>query len=316
MKPSVLPALVLVLAPSAPVWADEAWPGLAGTIYGGSPTAPGEHDEVVAIVAQSGATCTGTLVAPRVVLTAAHCIRDIPAGTLPDVYHGTSLVTTRRVAASSMGAHPKFCESCDEDVHDFGYVILASDIPLDFTPARPVVEQDDWDAIMQEGTALTLVGYGQSDDADPADPYLGAGTKREVTTRITRLSATHLELRADESGSGTCEGDSGGPAFAKAPDGTRRLAGVLSRGTCGSASFYAAPYPALCWLRDETGTDLLPDGCSGCDCLDTEGGCGCRVAGARTGATGALAPLILLAALATRRLPRRRHSSALTVSPG
>ena len=53
--------------------------------------------------------------------------------------------------------------------------------------------------------------------------------------------------------------------------GALRLAGITSRGTdpCGNGGYYGTPYPALCWVRDETGVDLVGEGCSECDCLDT-----------------------------------------------
>src|SRR5688500_9394309 len=48
-------------------------------IYGGEPVAPGEHEAVVGLAFADGDTfrleCTGTLIAPDVVLTAGHCLK-------------------------------------------------------------------------------------------------------------------------------------------------------------------------------------------------------------------------------------------------
>ena len=42
------------------------------------------------------------------------------------------------------------------------------------------------------------------------------------------------------------------------------------------------PLPELCWLRDDSGVDLLPEGCAACDCVSLAGegvddGCDCRL---------------------------------------
>ncbi len=291
--------LCLALGVSASARAEQP-PAVTPQIYGGSLVDPGAFDTVVALVGSNGALCTGTLVAPRIVLTAAHCLSDLPEGELPDVYYGTLVLQGRKLAALRAGIHPSFCASCVEDVNDYGFVELADDLAVDGPYPRPIVEQDVWDTVMQEEHPVTLVGYGESDDAPASDPYRGAGQKRFVDTTITQLSDTGLELLAGGSGESTCQGDSGGPALA-AYDGELRLVGVLSRGECGSESFYGAAYPSLCWLRDETQVNLLPSGCESCDCLDTEPGCGCRLVPTPPSSAAIGAWLVAAAALVARR---------------
>lgn len=271
-------------------------------IYGGSEVEPTAWDAVVALF-HGGVVCTGTLVTPRVILTAGHCLADLAPGELPEVFHGPAMVEGQTLPVERFGIHPAICRACDEDVNDFGFVVLESEyLPKGGFPA-PIAEQGVWDEAMVEGAPLTLVGYGESDDA-PEDPFKGAGVKREVETALRTLSGTGLEYLAGGEGAGTCAGDSGGPAFAPAEGGGYRLAGVLARGECGEASFYGVPYSALCWLRDEAGADVVPAGCGDCDCLDTApAGCACGVPArpVEGSVVYALASLIALMMIRKRR---------------
>jgi V8-like Glu-specific endopeptidase len=247
--------------------------GLTGTptapqpIVGGEPTEEGEFDGVVAIVAGSG-LCTGTVVAPRLVLTAAHCLADVDEDTTIDVYFGQQINAANQVRGIEHGSHPMFCPDCKEDIYDYGYVVIESDFTVPGGYILPITQQEEWDEAMVEGREVTLVGYGEDPEVDAADK--GIGRKRQVTTTVRRFSDRGLEFYAGGMQQDSCNGDSGGPAFIKVGDGTMRLAGITSRGSnpCGDGGYYGAPYPALCWVRDETGVDLIGPLCSACDCLD------------------------------------------------
>jgi MYXO-CTERM domain-containing protein len=213
--------------------------------------------------------------------------------------------------------HPEYClpEDCDTDAYDFGYVVLAE--PVQGVQAiPPLVDQGEWDELMTVDHELLLVGFGATRDSeeDESSPPLKmdeVGYKRSVTTVLTGLSKTGLELFAGEEGRDTCFGDSGGPVFAQLASGEWRLVGITSRGVspCGSGrGIYGVPYAALPWIAEETGVELLPASCAAGDCLDIappEEKGRCSVVGADGGDT----PLLGLGLLGLVVLGRRRRSA-------
>ncbi len=292
----LLPGLAAAIALAAPVGPLTAPPPPPAPIFGGMQTEPGAWPAVVAI--SIGSTlCTGTLVSPTIVLTAAHCLEQNPALSTMSVRRGDDInFPGPSSKVSAIGFDPQFCgeKTCKEDIHDYGFVVLATpqtDI-LEFP--RPVADQDEWDQIMAVAAEITVVGYGLNEGDI-------TGIKRQVAVPITKFSASGLEFQAGGDGLDSCQGDSGGPAFAKLDSGEWVLAGVTSRGyTCGKGGFYAVPQGGLCWLHEASGLDLRPPDCENCDCINTDPnrdeGCGCRAT-----ASGPLALLLPLFLLARRR---------------
>lgn len=286
-------------------------------ITGGEPTEPGEFDGVVGIVTPSGKLCSGTVVAPRLVLTAAHCLAEIAPTAELRVFFGATLGSNAPTIASGRGVHPDYCATCREDIYDYAYVELGADFTVPGGFILPITTQDEWDEAMRPGRELIVVGYGE--DPDSQLPDLGIGIKRKVTIPIDRISEAGLEVYARGDHRDSCNGDSGGPAFIRLEDGSMRLLGITSRGSkdCVKGGYYGAPYPALCWVRDETAVDLVGPECADCDCLDTtpyvDPGC-CAVDRPRTFDAASLLGLFALAAW--RRRSRRRVRSRQGLSAG
>lgn len=271
-------------------------------IIGGEPTEAGEFDGVVAIQAGSG-LCSGTVVAPRLVLTAAHCLDQLDDNANVVVHYGDE-INQGTVAAVRWGSHPRFCPDCKEDLYDFGYVEIASDFAVPGGFQVPIASQLEWDEAMYAGGEVILVGFG---DDPQADGDTSIGVKRKVTTTIGKLTPAGLEFYAGGNLRDSCNGDSGGPAFARMGNGELRLAGITSRGSnpCGQGGYYGAPYAALCWVRDETGVDFLGGACANCDCIDTappKDDDGCSIAAApQTSWSAALLTLLGAGFVARRR---------------
>ena len=251
------------------------------TVVGGDAVSPDEADEysaVVAIVINS-TICSGTLVADDLILTAAHCLRNVSSVDDIRVFNGLTLGSPG-VHATDFGSHPDFDVEAKRDAYDYGFVSIIAG-SLDATPIPVVTVQAEWDEIeptLEDADAITLAGYGLDPDA-PSNVNLGV--KRRVTTNVRGFTESGIEFVAGGDGRDSCEGDSGGPALARNAAGELRLIGITARGSdpCGKGGFYGVPYYALAWLSEAVARPLCGDECGTCDCLDTapaaDSGCGC-----------------------------------------
>lgn len=161
--------------------------------------------------------CTGTLVAPRVVLTAAHCLREIgPPGDF-EVFFGddTHSSSGRFIVARAGARHPQF----DDAMHayDVGVLLLA-----EAAPATPIPIASGAPAATFVGTKVRAVGFGRSDQKVAVD-----GKKREGTMTVAAIAALSFTSKTDPAM--TCQGDSGGPVLGLV-DGVERLVGITVAG--------------------------------------------------------------------------------------
>ena len=225
----------------------------AHAIVNGTNASPGEYPYVAKITIDGAFGCTGTLVTPTTVISAAHCASLVPGGVA-----NVPIGQPGQLIEVSIGA---YAAPFDDGEHHVarsvavapGYLGLnsvredVSVITLDTPSSKPTVkianasERSLWSA----GTTATIAGYGVTEsegdppailqeaqvpirtdaDAAAAYPYLIDGVDP-----LAGGFESGTQLAAGDGRADTCQGDSGGPLLVPAPSGGFRLVGDTSYG--------------------------------------------------------------------------------------
>jgi len=223
-----------------------AVPHQAAAIVGGTEADVGEWPWQVALVVDGTIWCGGSLLAPDVVLTAAHCTDGQQAAAF-EVIAGTVVLDEggQRRRVSAIDQHEGFDTA--ELVNDIA--LLTLDAPFELDDVVQVVEiaaTDENAARTEEGDVAVVTGFGATDeDAGPSDVLLEAELDIVADRRCEALyrqegdavfGATQVCAGVDRGHIDACYGDSGGPLVVPIDDESTewRLVGVVSWGAgCG-----------------------------------------------------------------------------------
>jgi hypothetical protein len=212
VKRTVLPLLAGVAA-SAAVGA-----GPAGAIVGGQAGGPLD-DAAVMVLHDRGGICTGIVVAPDVVLTAAHCL---PGGAKFRVHYreqGEAVM----LEPAAIVRHPQFRANAVQErtrTIDLALLRLAQPLPARFGVA-PLTTAGTGGA----GSGVTVAGFGLGREGDGTS----TGTWRSARLAVVEpYGPSRILLWARGSGGiGACGGDSGGPML----DGSQSVVAVTTWST-------------------------------------------------------------------------------------
>ncbi len=191
-------------------------------------------------------TCTGTVVAPRIVLTAGHCVQSFRGGLrsttgfriTTGVANGTEAVRAGSESVVSRVSRVLIIPGYNPALlrYDVGLLILAK--PVTAPPIQLAKPSEA--GLTAPGTALTIAGWGFS-RKPPSD--ISALLRSGVTTIDNNPSCQQHQAGAPygffpefqlcafatpQYKTISCKGDSGGPGIVSRPNGTQVQVGVIS----------------------------------------------------------------------------------------
>jgi len=251
-----------LVAGGAEVPADDArWDGTVGIIF---------NNQYVG--------CTGSLVAPKVVMTAAHCLGGV-SGVMIGAKNWATDFNKEHVEIIPVVravAHPSYRNGWGADI---AVLLLASDATYEpLTIATDCIRDEH----LVDGAEVAVVGFGATSyngRAQTTRMHFGFTEIQDAECRADRIGGIATgcipslrpggELAAGGTGVDACFGDSGGPLFLVTDEGDF-VAGVVSRAymgvprgePCRYGGIYVRPDRFIDWMEEAVGEEVRHPMCN------------------------------------------------------
>lgn len=235
-------------------------------VVGGHPAKDGKWEDAVALMTFGFASCTGTLIGPKVVLTAGHCIAGNP---VDEVKIGATNWWTDEdaevIRVERMIEYPNSWST-----YDIGLVLLEKAAK---TPPRAIAMDCVLDEYLENGADVQIVGFGvtrengtgyNSDLNEAPSRVLDKGCKEDridgILTGCNESVRPGGEIAAGGNGTDACYGDSGGPLYLRTDEGdfvvgvtSRAFLGVDGRYPCRDGGIWVRPDAVIDWIEENVG---------------------------------------------------------------
>ena len=199
--------------------------------------------------------CGGALIAPKVILTASHCLDYVDVAWL-GVHDYTNVQGTSYEQYAISSKRKVKCPNYDPNTEDNDFALLFLDKPSSFAP----VEFNTNSSVPGINQQVTVIGWGKTESGVLSNvPLEATVTALSQTDCAARYNAQALVTDTMLCASGgserdSCQGDSGGPLIIVGQDATEDiLVGLVSWGFECSDSRYPGVYSrvsaAISWLQ-------------------------------------------------------------------
>lgn len=186
---------------------------LSSNIIGGEVVQSTDVDsKAVVLLVSGGQLCTAAAIAPKVLLTAAHCIAGSKHNSYVSFYASVSCESGYNKNKYIKGiadtvVHENYNGSLkpEESDSDIALVILEDEIPAGYAIYK-IADTDN-----SSSSDMLLYGYGRT-----SSKAGGAGILRKTTLgrSFYQVDTDKKKIKINQShGTGICQGDSGGPAL-------------------------------------------------------------------------------------------------------
>jgi uncharacterized protein (TIGR03382 family) len=282
-------------------------------VVGGTSVPAGKWPDAVAVLGTNG-SCTGTLVAPDVVVTAGHCSEIHPTQVIANTVDFTQ--GGDKIGVASTTAYPDW-------QHSYDISVIVLDHPIAGVTPRQLGTSCTFDHFAAQ-MDVHLVGFGlTAEDGTGNNTHLNEAMAPVIDPTCmgpygcVKSIAPGGEFVAGGDGTDSCFGDSGGPVYLDTPRGVIAI-GAVSRGVngsstpCGGGGIYVRTDKLVDWLEETTERAVAQDDCAGEAYANDNmpdpptSSVGCAASGGSGLGTFGMLGLVWLGARKRRSRPRRR----------